>query len=72
MARPGLSAPILPISLNRRGPTVTLVGPDGQLLEEARRRVEEGEARLLRGDNPSLASAELQAAKKSPRRQESS
>ena len=33
----------------------------GQLLEEARRRVEEGEALLLRGDNPSLASAELQA-----------
>ena len=33
----------------------------GQLLEEARRRVEEGEALLLRGDNPSVASAELQA-----------
>ncbi len=33
----------------------------GQLLEEARRRVEEGEALLIRGDNPSLASAELQA-----------
>ena len=49
------------VVLNRRGPTVTLVGPDGQLLEEARRRVEEGEALLLRGDNPSLASAELQA-----------
>ncbi len=32
----------------------------GRLLEEARRRVEEGEALLIRGDNPSLASAELQ------------
>ena len=32
----------------------------GQLLEEARRRVEEGEAQLVQGDNPSLASAELQ------------
>ena len=30
------------------------------LLEEARRRVEEGESLLIRGDNPSLASAELQ------------
>ena len=32
----------------------------GQLLEGARRRVEDGEALLIRGDNPSLASAELQ------------
>ena len=32
----------------------------GPLLEEARRRVEEGEGLLIRGDNPSLASAELQ------------
>ncbi len=32
----------------------------GQLLEEARRRMDEGEGRLIRGDNPSLASAELQ------------
>ena len=32
----------------------------GQLLEEVRRRIDEGEARLIRGDNPSLASSELQ------------
>jgi hypothetical protein len=32
----------------------------GQLLEDAKLRVAEGEARLIRGDNPSLASAELQ------------
>jgi len=32
----------------------------GQLLEEARRRMEAGEGRLIRGDNASLASAELQ------------
>ena len=32
----------------------------GQLLEEARQRVEDGEGLLIRGDNPSLASAELQ------------
>ena len=32
----------------------------GQLLEDARQRVAEGEARLIRGDNAALASAELQ------------
>jgi len=32
----------------------------GQLLEDARLRVTEGEARLIRGDNPALASAALQ------------
>ena len=31
-----------------------------EVLVEARKRVEEGEALLIRGDNPSLASAELQ------------
>ena len=46
--------------LRRYRRAVVRKGDYGQLLEEARRRVDEGEALLIRGDNPSLASAELQ------------
>lgn len=35
-------------------------GHDAQLLQQARKNMAEAEARLIRGDNPSLASVELQ------------
>ena len=64
------------VVLNRRGPTVTLVGPDMNILrerelpssvelvvdsEEGIESIDVPPSGLLRGDNPSLASAELQA-----------